>query len=100
MSRPALFDASPVSVRRLEPVFIEQVRECHFKRKPNEDGHRRLGCARCGRPKADRAHMGQPPSMNPLGSGDRIVYQATKRQWQNLLIDLLFLEVVLLAQLP
>ena len=75
--------------KRLEPVFIEQVRQCAFKRKPDEDGHRKLGCARCGRPKADRSHMGQPPSVNPLGSGDPRAYQAMKHQWQNLLVDLL-----------
>ena len=74
---------------RIEPVFIEQVRQCAFKRKPDRDGHRKLGCARCGRPKSDRSHMGQPPSVNPLGSGDPRVYQAMKHQWQALLIDLL-----------
>jgi hypothetical protein len=74
---------------RLEPVFIEHVRVCHFKRKPDEGGHRRLGCARCGKAKADRDHMGQPPSVNPLGSGDMRAYQAQKQQWESLLSDLL-----------
>jgi hypothetical protein len=73
--------------------MVEHVRVCHFKRRPDEDGHRKLGCARCGRPKADRFHMGQPPSVNPLvsgaGAGNAQIYAAQKRQWQSLLIDLL-----------
>lgn len=72
-----------------EPVHIEIVRQCHFKRRPDEDGRRKLGCARCGRPKHDRAHMGQPPSLNPLGSGDPTMYRAQKAQWQTLLAELL-----------
>jgi hypothetical protein len=78
-----------VSAARLEPVMIEHVRVCHFKRRPDEDGHRKLGCACCGRLKADRSHMGQPPSVNPLGSGDMRAYQDQKKRWQALLIDLL-----------
>jgi hypothetical protein len=78
-----------VSAARLEPVMVEHVRVCHFKRRPDEDGHRKLGCARCGRSKADRWHMGQPPSVNPLGSGDMRAYQDQKKRWQALLIDLL-----------
>lgn len=87
-----LFD--PVPSTRLggapiEPAMVEIVRACHFKRKPDEDGHRKLGCLRCGRPKSHRAHMGQPPSVNPLGSGNPAGYQAQKHQWQALLGDLL-----------
>lgn len=82
-----------VSAARLEPVMIEHVRLCHFKRKPDEDGHKRLGCACCGKAKADRVHMGQPPSVNPLvsgvGSGNAQMYAAQKRQWEALLGDLL-----------
>lgn len=85
-----------------EPVTIEKVRECHFKAKGKEqvttkhrDGTvsvrmvKRQGCANCGRDKGDRVHMGQPPSINPLGSGDPMVYQGLKKSWQSLLIDLL-----------
>lgn len=79
--------AEPVA--RLEPVMVEHRRICHFKKKADVDGHRRLGCDRCGRPKADRAHMGAPPSINPLGSGDPRAYQALKQTWQGLLADLL-----------
>lgn len=95
-----LFDSAPLqpgTLQRLvdqakatlEPVMVEHVRLCHFKRRPDEDGHKKLGCARCGRPKADRSHMGQPPSVNPLGSGDMRAYQDQKKRWQSLLIDLL-----------
>lgn len=75
--------------RHLEPVMIEHVRACHFKKRPDEDGRRKLGCARCGKAKSDRAHMGQPPSINPLGSGDPMTYQAQKQRWQALLSELL-----------
>jgi hypothetical protein len=78
---------------RLEPVMIEVVRECHFKAKGAEEVKgrtvKRRGCARCGQPKNAREHMGQPPSINPLGSGDPMAYQGLKQQWQSLIVHLL-----------
>jgi hypothetical protein len=77
------------AVTRLEPVFIEHVRECHFKAKPTETvaGRtvKRRGCARCGRGKHDPAHYGAPPSLNVLGSGDPMAYQEAKRRWSAIL---------------
>jgi hypothetical protein len=76
---------------RFEPVMVEIVRECHFKAKAPEEVQgrtvKRRGCERCGRPKNAREHMGQPPSINPLGSGDPMAYQGLKQQWQSLILE-------------
>lgn len=69
----------------LEPVELLLVRECHFKAK--SDGRR--GCERCERAKKDRAHMGAPPSLNLLGSGNPHAYQGLKQQWEGVLGELL-----------
>lgn len=71
----------------LEPVQVEQRRECHFKAKacascglPKSNpvhakrggtchGPFPRGCDRCGRNKGDVAHFGAPPSYNAFGSG-------------------------------
>lgn len=80
----------PEAPVRLEPVLLEHVRVCHFKKKPDADGHRRLGCARCQRPKHDPSHMGAPPSMNTFArSGDGFVYMNLKERWSALLRPLL-----------
>lgn len=87
----------PVPVEMLrprpEPVHIEIVRECHFKAKPPEKRQGRTvqprGCAHCDRDKHDRAHAGQPPSLNPLGSGHPMLYQSLKARWQGWLGELL-----------
>jgi hypothetical protein len=72
--------AAPVS---LEPVELEIVRQCHFKAK----GEGKRGCGRCGAPKWDVTHIGAPPSINLLGSGNPQAYQGMKARWQALLSD-------------
>lgn len=84
-----------------QPVQIELVRVCHFKRKTcgtcgkpkSNPVHRaadkggtcvfarKLNCANCGLPKAHRDHLGQPPSWNELGSGSREAYQRMRATW-------------------
>jgi hypothetical protein len=73
----------------LEPVMIEHVRVCHFKAKPDEDGHKRLGCACCGRAKHDPLHYGTPKSINVFGSGNPRLYWEMKRRWSAILLPLL-----------
>lgn len=86
----ALFDADEIApASSLEPVMIEQVRLCHFKAKPDEDGHKRLGCARCGKAKHDPFHYGTPKSINVFGSGNPRLYWEMKRKWSAILLPLL-----------
>jgi hypothetical protein len=93
---------------RLEPVLLEVVRVCHFKRKPcgicglpkSNRVHtpektaecpfrRQNGCANCGGTKKDRAHFGAPESFNVLasgqGSGNAMIYANLKANWQEIL---------------
>ena len=97
----------------IEPVEIEIVRVCAFKAKSlicrackaerrrggkgSECEHcgtavnavQRQGCARCGAAKGDRVHIGAPPSLNVLGSGDPAIYMGMKARWQAHLAELL-----------
>lgn len=50
---------------------------CGSKKKPIQ----RQGCATCGGSKHDVAHYGAPPSLNVLGSGDPMAFQAIKTRW-------------------
>lgn len=101
------------TVPALEPVELEIVRACHFKAKPlacrdckaerrratkstpcEHCGSKALpikrqGCARCGAAKGDRSHVGAPPSLNVLGSGDPAIYMGMKARWQEHLVELL-----------
>lgn len=103
---------SPTTAR-LEPVELEIVRACHFKAKPlscrdcKADRRKatksapcehcgsaakpikRQGCQRCGAAKGDGAHIGAPPSLNVLGSGDPAIYMGMKARWQEMLAALL-----------
>jgi hypothetical protein len=87
------FPSPTVAVQRpaLEPVELDVLRRCHFKRKPTHPrtGARQLGCATCGLPKLHADHMGQPPSVNVFGSGDRMAFYTVKKAWQELLTGLL-----------
>lgn len=85
----------------LQPVYLVIARACSFKQKPcgacglprSNKVHRKpdrggtcefklkLRCASCGRPKAHRDHLGQPPSWNELGSGTREGYQRMRATW-------------------
>lgn len=69
----------------LQPVELVVVRDHGYKSK----GPRTRGCAICGRAKSDRGHMGAPPSLRVLGSGNEFEYQALKKAWQQLLAELL-----------
>lgn len=93
----------------LEPVEIELVRVCDWKRKPcgrcglpktnavhrkPEKGGtcvfaRKVGCANCGQKKNHRDHFGQPPSLNVFGSGDPVAFQDVKKAWAEVLTELL-----------
>lgn len=83
------------STHHPQPVYLELTRACAFKKRPNDPstGKKRMGCDRCGMPKGHRDHMGQPPSFNPIvsgqGSGNAMVYQGQKKLWQSALTDLL-----------
>jgi hypothetical protein len=83
----------------VEPVEIEILRTCAFKKKGTEtvttnkrDGTvetrevKRQGCARCGKPKQDESHIGAPSSLNALGSGNPQIYMGMKSRWQALLL--------------
>lgn len=94
-----------------EPIYVEVVRECHFKAKGCKEcgraksahrpfdgiceGFRRQnGCDRCGRPKNWTGHFGAPPSYNALGGGRgtgsaAMVGASLKQQWQEILRDLI-----------
>ena len=94
----------------VEPVMIEQVRECEFKAKPcglcglpkSNRTHtpkrtaecpfkRQNGCASCGRNKGDRAHFGEPPSFNYFSASHLTgnLLAGSKQAWQAILLDLL-----------
>lgn len=66
-----------------EPVMVEIIRDHAFVKRA------RSGCEVCGRGKTHIGHAGAPPSMNILGSGNRFVYQAHKKAWQEALTVLL-----------
>lgn len=90
----------------LEPVMIELVEVCRFKRKPcktcgkakTNAVHRKDGsckfkkqnmCENCGKAKTHIDHMGAPPSFNVLGSGSQRAYIGLKQQWESVFIELL-----------
>lgn len=95
----------------MEPVFIEQVRECHFQPKPcalcgeqkANRAHRPKktatcvgkwprGCLRCGRNKGDHCHFGAPASFNVwsgTGAAGTQAYKGVKDTWEAILTDLL-----------
>lgn len=99
-------DLSPRSIA-IEPVQVEIVRQCEWKRKPcgncglpktnrvhakPEKGGtcvyaKKFGCANCGLAKLHPDHLGQPPSMNIFGSGSPLYFQDTKKAWAALLRD-------------
>ena len=103
------FAPEPEPALSLQPVAIEITRVCDFKqkacgacgkpksnpvhRKPDKGGtcvfQRRLRCANCELPKAHRDHLGQPPSWNELGSGNREAYQRMRATWFTPLTELL-----------
>jgi hypothetical protein len=73
-------------VRHLDPVVVQHVRLCAFRKKPG--GAR--GCAECGAAKADMRHVGTPASLNVHGSGaNQYVYQAQKKAWAARLTELM-----------
>lgn len=104
------FPSSPPGSARpsLEPVAIEIVRRCDWKRKPcgtcgrpksnavhrkpDKGGTcvfaRKLGCANCGQAMTHRDHFGQPPSVNVFGSGNPIAFQSMKKAWSAVLTEL------------
>jgi hypothetical protein len=67
----------------IEPVEIELEITAHhvYKHKPGKA----KGCAVCNAAKTHADHLGAPPSMNVLGSGNRFAYQAMKKAWQEVL---------------
>jgi len=101
-----------VSLPTPQPVLLEQVRGCHFKRKPcalcglpkSNRAHtpkktaacpfkRQNGCADCGATMKDPVHFGAPDSFNVLasgaGSGNAMVYANLKANWQEIFTRLL-----------
>lgn len=72
-----------LEVRAFEPVMVEHVRDHSFVKLSSR------GCGVCGRAKTHPEHHGTPPSINVLGSGNQFLYQAIKKSWQPLLIELL-----------
>jgi hypothetical protein len=91
----------------IEPVALELVRRCAYKQQPcqlcgkaktnkvhrKEGGScpykRKIGCARCGKPKKDLDHFGAPPSLNVFGSGNMGAFIGLKAQWEEVMTDLL-----------
>jgi hypothetical protein len=67
----------------LEPVEIELTQHHAYKSK----GKSRKGCAVCNEAKTHPDHLGAPPSLNVLGSGNQWAFQAHKKAWQTLLIE-------------
>lgn len=84
-----LAECSEHSGAPLEPVELEIVRRCHFKKKAPVDGKKRLGCDRCGAAKHDPVHLGAPESFNVFASSGWSVYQAAKKRWAVVLLPLL-----------
>lgn len=62
----------------IEPVEIELERHHAYEKT-------RRGCAVCKEAKTHRDHLGAPPSMNVLGSGDQWTYRSMKTAWEELL---------------
>lgn len=70
----------------LRPYQVVQERVCHFKKKPEKQ----RGCARCGKAKKHRDHLGTSISLNVFGSGaNRFTYQNAKAQWEEVFRELL-----------
>lgn len=97
-----------------DPEMIEIVRVCAFEAKPCgncgkpksntihrkknvEEGKefckwkRQNGCAACGRNKGDRAHFGEPPSLNFFSFSGLTgpLLSSSKQAWQAIFLDLL-----------
>jgi hypothetical protein len=68
--------------RDLQPVMVEHTRDHAFVKQTKR------GCGECGKAKTDTCHHGAPPTLNALGSGNQFAFQAHKKAWQALLIDL------------
>lgn len=66
-----------------QPVEIELVQHHPYKSR----GKGTRGCATCGEAKTHRDHLGAPPSLNVLGSGNQFAFQAHKKAWQALLAE-------------
>jgi hypothetical protein len=66
-----------------EPVEILIERVCAFKKKRDK----KTGCERCGKAKTHRDHMGAPPSLRALGSGNQWAYQGLKHAWQSAIAE-------------
>lgn len=60
----------------MEPTELLIHRACRFKKKPAG-----LGCLHCGKAKSHADHLGAPPSLNVLGSGNKFLYQGFKNAW-------------------
>lgn len=60
----------------------------HAFAKPHGGGKRAL-CQVCGKGRNHLVHLGQPKSMNALGSGNPMAFQAAKRMWGQRFVDLL-----------
>lgn len=73
--------AAALSAPSVVRIVIE--RECRFKKR--SDG--KQGCRNCSRPKKSPTHMGAPPSLNVLGSGNRFLYQHFKEAWGAVFAD-------------
>ncbi len=73
----------------LQPVQLEVVRQCQFKKRTAVDGKKRLGCDRCGAPKHDPCHLGAPESFNVFASSGWSVYQQAKKRWAAVLVPAL-----------
>jgi hypothetical protein len=69
----------------LEPVEIELTQHHAYKSK----GKNTRGCAQCGEAKTHPDHLGAPPSLNVLGSGNVFAYQNHKKAWMELLSEML-----------
>jgi hypothetical protein len=67
----------------LEPVEIVLERHHAYESK----GPRGRGCAVCNEAKTHPDHLGAPPSLQILGSGNEFVYQNHKKAWQQLLAE-------------
>ena len=61
--------------RELQPVEVVLTRDHAFEKKPDKG----RGCGICGGAKNARAHIGAPPSLNVLGSGNVFAFQAIKK---------------------
>lgn len=107
----AFTDEAPPEVTPIQPVLLEQVRECQFQAKPcalcglpkaNRAhtpkksaacvGKWPRGCNRCGRNKSDPAHYGAPASFNVwsgTGAAGTQAYKGVKDIWQRILTTLL-----------